>query len=103
MKGRPQKYTAIGLCVGAVPAGRPAVRVGHSPLDYDGMFYEPRTTAFLGLRCGFAATDSGWYYDRVPSVINSGYAQDSRRDALWASPTASHTGDEKLRGYMPRL
>ena len=43
-----------------------------------------------------AATDSGWYYDRVPIVINSGCTQDSRRYAFQASPTVSHTGDELI-------
>ena len=33
-----------------------------------------------------AATDSRLYYDRVPFVINSSYAQDSRRDALTGRP-----------------
>lgn len=36
------------------------------------------------------------YYEYVPLVINSGYAQDSRRDALVrTSPTESQPGDEK--------
>ena len=33
----------------------------------------------------------------IPSVINSGYVQDSQRYALWASPTVSHRGDENER------
>lgn len=33
-----------------------------------------------------AATDSRLYYDRVPFVINSSHAQDSRRDALTGRP-----------------
>ena len=43
--------------------------------------YESRTPSyvfFFGLICGFAATNSRLYYDQVPLVINSGYAQDSR-------------------------
>ena len=35
-------------------------------------------THYLGLIGGYAALNSGLYYDRVPPVINSGYAQDSR-------------------------
>ncbi len=33
-----------------------------------------------------AATDSRFDYDRVPFVMNSGYAQRSRRDALTGRP-----------------
>ena len=33
---------------------------------------------FLGIKCGSAALNSLLYYDRVPLVMNSGYAQDSR-------------------------
>ena len=40
----------------------------------------------LGLRCGFAATDSRLYYDHVPPVINSGYVQNSRRDVPAGGP-----------------
>ena len=32
------------------------------------------------------------YYNRVPLVINFGYTQDSRRDALWPSPTKTSSG-----------
>ena len=61
-----------------------------------------------------------WYYDRVPLVINSGYAQDSRGlfgpsgaeqrevqdgcqngqpwlDALWPSPTNAAKGPSTLK------
>ena len=31
MKGRPQKYTAIGLCVGAVPARAARCEIGVEP------------------------------------------------------------------------
>ena len=67
-----------------------------------------------------AATASGLYYDRVPLVMHSGCVKDSWRpfwpdrcrprevqdgcqngqpwlDALWPSPTVSHTGDENER------
>ena len=44
-----------------------------------------------------AATASGLYYDRVPLVMHSVCVQDSWRDALWPSPTVSHTGDENER------
>ena len=35
----------------------------------------------IGLVCGFAATDSRLYYNRLPLVINFSYTQDSRRYA----------------------
>lgn len=43
------------------------------------IFTAPRSG--IGLVCGFAATDSRLYYNRVTLVINFGYTQDSRRDA----------------------
>ena len=49
-----------------------------------------------------AATASGLYYDRVPLVMHSGCVQDSWRDALWPSPTVSHTGDE-WEGRLPNI
>ena len=61
---------------------------------------EPRATIFPRTQMRrTAATDSGWYYDRVPIVINSGCTQDSRRYAFQASPTVSHTGDGKGHGH----
>ena len=54
------------------------------------IFTAPRSG--IGLVCGFAATDSRLYYNRVPLVINFGYTQDSRRDALWPSPTKTPSG-----------
>lgn len=54
------------------------------------IFTAPRSG--IGLVCGFAATDSRLYYNRVPLVINFGYTQDSRRDALWPSPTKTSSG-----------
>mgnify|MGYP006955784819 CR=1 FL=1 len=52
----------------------------------------------LGLRCGFAATYSWVYYDRVPSVINSGYAQDYTRDALVRRPLRNRK--QAIKIYM---
>ena len=81
----------------------------------------------IGLVCGFAATDSSLYYNRVPLVINFSYTQDSCRDAqpqlsvpatvlrfslvstwragkAWPSPTTTPSGAIFLRakGYSRR-
>lgn len=67
---------------------------------------------FLGLVCGFAATDSRLYYDRVPLVINSGYAQDSRRAARYALRVSRSNGNPmrlapqfflEVPNYNPRI
>ena len=78
----------------------PVLIFNHNLFEYNGEFLRvtnQEQRLYLGLRCGFAATDSRLYYDHVPPVINSGYVQNSRRDALWTSPTESHTGDENKR------
>ena len=121
---RPQKNTANGL-VRSMRRGRPltsqtafggqlpykgslvspVVRFHYSPFEYNGRLlratnHEPRATIFPRIQMRrTAATDSGWYYDRVPIVINSGCIQDSRRYAFQASPTVSHTGDGKGHGH----
>ena len=65
--------------------------------------------AFLGLRCGYAATDSNWQRrfgkpsarGGPPAVAirlgNCSSPYGSER--LWASPTVSHTGDGRERGH----
>ena len=41
---------------------------------------------------------------RATSICHGiGYSHKSRRYALWASPTVSHTGDKILCGCMPHL
>ena len=81
MAGR--KNTAYGLVRRGFHVGSPLKRFDHSPFEYNSrLFTRHEPWLFLGLRCGYAATDSGLGYDRVPPVINSGCSQDSRRDAL---------------------
>ena len=82
----------------------PLERFDHSPFEYNDELLRaanhelPRLFPRIQMR-RTAATDSGWYYDRVPIVINSGCTQDSRRYAFQASPTVSHTGDGKGHGH----
>ena len=44
-----------------------------------------------------AASDSWWYYDRVPVGINSGCIQDSRRDALIGRPLRNRIQAMKVK------
>ena len=59
---------------------RPVARFHHIPSEYNGRLL------------------------RATSICHGiGYSHKSRRYALWASPTVSHTGDKILCGCMPHL
>ena len=102
MKGRrPQvakKYTASGRMRRGRPGQGGPLRDSATPIRlwwYVFASHEQRAPAF-------PRTQMPLRGDRLKLTTTLWETLSAQRDALWPSPTVSHIGDEKLRGYMPR-